>query len=123
LAVLAALGACATPPPKVVTVAPPQPDLRKQTVRMSVPPEAGTVGEAADWLLVGSGYSLVLYCAGCPKSAPGIAAEPVSPLAFAKPGETMSALRALLLILGEDRRVVLDDRLRLVTFDTMGGGS
>ncbi|MDR6293814.1 hypothetical protein E9232_006367 [Inquilinus ginsengisoli] len=116
------LGACAQPKPvPVVAVTPPKPDLRTQTVRMTLPADAFTVGEAADYILDGSGYSLVLYCRQCPKSAPAIAAEPVSPLAFAKPNELTSAARALLLILGDGRRLIIDDTIHLVTFDLSGG--
>jgi hypothetical protein len=125
LAILASLlGACAAPPGArpVSAIKPAKPDLRSQTVRMALPPDAYTVGDAAEYLLDGSGYSLVLFCKQCPKAAPRLAAEPVSPLAFAKPNETTSATRALLLILGEGRRLIVDDTLRLVTFDRTGGG-
>lgn len=119
------LGACAVQPATrhVTTAAKPaRPDLRSQTVRMTLPPDARTVGDAAEYLLEGSGYSLVLFCKRCPKAAPRLAAEPVSPLAFAKPNEITSATRALLLILGEGRRLFVDDELRLVTFDRIGAG-
>lgn len=117
------LGACAAQPKPqpVAAIKPPKPDLRTQTVRMTLPPDAATVGEAADHILDGSGYSLVLYCRQCPKSAPAIAAEPVSPLAYAMPDELTSAARALLLILGDGRRLIIDDTIHLVTFDLSRG--
>lgn len=117
------LGACAAQPKPqaVVPVKPPKPDLRTQTVRMTLPAEALTVGEAAEYILDGSGYSLVLYCRQCPKTAPAIAAEPVSPLAYAKPNELTSAARALLLVLGDGHRLIIDDTIHLVTFDVAGG--
>lgn len=119
------LGACAAQPggrPVATAVKPARPDLRSQTVRMTLPPDARTVGDAAEYLLEGSGYSLVLFCKQCPKAAPRLAAEPVSPLAFAKPNEITSATRALLLILGEHRQLIVDDQLHLVTFDRIGAG-
>lgn len=125
-AVVLSLGACAAQPgarPVTAAVKPARPDLRSQAVRMTLPPDARTIGDAAEYLLEGSGYSLVLFCKRCPKEAPRLAAEPVSPLAFAKPNEITSATRALLLILGEGRRLIVDDQLRLVTFDRTGGAS
>jgi putative NADH-flavin reductase len=50
-----------------------------------------------------------------------IAADPVSPLAYARPSELTSKTRALLLVLGGAGRVIIDDRLRLVTFDEEAG--
>lgn len=118
------LGACTTPPPVPPAAAPvvaaPQ-RLDAQTVRLYLPPSVRTVGQAAAWLLDGSGYDLVLYCAACPPRAAEIAADPVSPLAYARPSELTSKTRALLLVLGGAGRVIIDDRLRLVTFDEEAG--
>lgn len=72
------LGACTTPPPvppaATPVVAAPQ-RLDAQTVRLYLPPSVRTVGQAAAWLLDGSGYDLVLYCAACPPRAAEIAAQ------------------------------------------------
>ena len=97
------------------------PGLRTR-VRLDVPPGIETVSEAARYILEPTGYQVVLHCDGCPAEAPAIGGDPVSPLAYVAPSKMMTAERAVLLILGNDARLVVDHELRSLSFEFMPAG-
>ena len=70
-----------------------------------------------DHLLAGTGYTVTVSCQHCPRGAPQIAFDPISPLAYAKPGEETTVERALLMVLGHDARLVVDHREKLISFE------
>lgn len=127
---VALMAACATtPPPLVVTEPIAEPlvtvagykDL-STTVRLDFPPDVTRVGEAVEFLLEATDYQLLVYCTGCPLDAPGVATDPISPLAFVHPLALTSAERAILLVLGQDSRIVVDNDLRSISFERLREG-
>lgn len=92
-------------------------------IRLDIPKDKITVIDGVNHVIAGLGYSVELYCGGCPTEAPRIAYDPISPLAFAKPGEITTVERALIAILGSDARIVVDHNDRLISFEHRDGGS
>jgi hypothetical protein len=85
-------------------------------VRVALPADLVSVQQATEFLLQHSGYQLALRCPKCDPAAPLIAAKPISPLAYAKPGQITSIKRALVLVLGNDDALVIDASTRTVSF-------
>lgn len=88
-------------------------------VRLDFPPHITSVGDAIEHVLEATDYQLLVYCTGCPQEAAKIAEDPISPLAFVYPLATTSAERAILLILGDDSRIVMDHGLRSISLEFM----
>lgn len=86
-------------------------------VRLELPTDAVTVEDGFNHLLAGTGYTVTVSCQHCPRGAPQIAFDPISPLAYAKPGEETTVERALLMVLGRDARLVVDHREKLISFE------
>ena len=86
-------------------------------VRLELPTAAVTVEDGFEHLLAGTGYTVTVSCQHCPSDASQIAFDPISPLAFAKPGEETTVERALLMVLGHDARLVVDHREKLISFE------
>ena len=86
-------------------------------VRLELPVDAVTVEDGFDHFLAGTGYVVTVSCGGCPSDAARIAFDPISPLAYAKPGEETTVERALLMVLGHDARLVVDHREKLISFE------
>jgi len=91
-------------------------------VRLELPVDAVTVEDGFDHFLAGTGYVVTVSCGECPRDAPQIAFDPISPLAYAKPGEETTVERALLMILGHDARLVVDHRAKLISFERIDDG-
>ena len=86
-------------------------------VRLELPTDAVTVKDGFDHLLAGTGYTVTVSCQQCPSDAAQVAFDPISPLAYAKPGEETTVERALLMVLGHDARLVVDHREKLISFE------
>jgi len=86
-------------------------------VRLELPTSAVTVEDGFDHLLAGTGYTVTVSCQHCPSDAPQVAFDPISPLAYAKPGEETTVERALLMVLGHDARLVVDHQEKLISFE------
>ena len=92
--------------------------LRVQ-VRASYPQKVRTVGQAASHLLETIDYRVIVNGAA-PLDAPGIARMGIGPQA--RTGEILPLEEILLLLVGEQNRVVVDYEHRLVSFEAMPGG-
>lgn len=92
-------------------------------VRLELPVGAMTVEDGFEHFLAGTGYVVTVSCGDCPSDAPQIAFDPISPLAYAKPGEETTVERALLMILGHDARLVVDHREKLISFERIDAGA
>lgn len=89
-------------------------------VRASYPQGMKTVGEAASHLLETIDYRLILT-PPAPPEAREISRAGIGPLA--RSGDVMPLEDALLLLVGERNRVVVDHVHRLVTFEEIPGGT
>lgn len=92
-------------------------------VRLELPVDAVTVEDGFDHFLAGTGYVVTVSCRHCPNDATQIAFDPISPLAYAKPGEETTVERALLMVLGHDARLVVDHREKLISFERIDDGA
>lgn len=83
-------------------------------VRMTIPLTTTTVGQAAMYVLEPTGYK---FAVGAPASltAAKIALLPIPPEAFN--GEVMRVKDALLMLIGNDNRLLVDEKHRLISFD------
>jgi len=91
-------------------------------VRLELPVDAVTVEDGFEHFLAGTGYTVTVSCGQCPSDAAQIAFDPISPLAYAKPGEETTVERALLMVLGHDARLVVDHREKLISFERIDEG-
>lgn len=85
-------------------------------VRMTIPNETTTVGEAVMYVLGPTGYKLIVG-GNASETGADIALQPVPPNAF--DGQVMSAGNALLLLIGQKDRLLVDPVHRLVSFDRL----
>lgn len=102
-----------------LTLRPPVSTGLDTLVRMKLPDNTPDISTAALFILQGSGYTYASRCQYCPVAAAAIAKEPVSPLAYI--GGITTVRRALLLIAGSNRRLIVDDRAKVVTIDDWTG--
>jgi type IV pili sensor histidine kinase/response regulator len=89
--------------------------LRLQ-VRAIYPAEIATIEQAARYLVEPIGYELTT-APPAPRESAAIAAAPLSPLA--KNHRILSIEDALLLLIGEKNRLVVDHPHKLISFDTI----
>jgi type IV pili sensor histidine kinase/response regulator len=87
--------------------------LRLQ-VRVTFPGEIATIQEAARYLVEPIGYELTT-ASPAPRESAAIAAAPLSPLA--KNHRILSIEDALLLLIGEKNRLVVDHPHKLISFE------
>lgn len=95
----------------------PQSSPLQNFVRLELPIDAIFVRDGFEHLLAGTGYTVTVNCQHCPRDAAQMAYDPISPLAYAKPGEETTVERALLMVLGHDARLVVDHREKLISFE------
>ena len=95
----------------------PQSNPLENFVRLELPTDAISVRDGFEHLLAGTGYTVTVDCQHCPNDAAQMAYDPISPLAYAKPGEETTVERALLMVLGHDARLVVDHREKLISFE------
>jgi hypothetical protein len=88
----------------------------KVPVRTSYPANIITVGQAVMYVLAVTDYKLAI---GYPAStsAASMAIRPIPPEAIQP--KTMPVYQALLLLIGEDSRLVVDTKHRLITFESI----
>ena len=86
----------------------------KVGVKTSYPPNVSTVGEAIMFVLAVTDYKLAI---GSPASmsADEIATRPIPPEAMHE--SIMPVYQAILLLIGKDSRLVVDEQHKLITFE------
>ncbi len=87
-------------------------------VRTTYPPNITTVGQAIMYILAATDYKVAI---GYPASTSAaiIAMKPIPP--EAEQNNVLPIYQALLLLIGNDNRLVVDTKHKLVTFETIHG--
>ena len=88
--------------------------LDKIQVRLHFPEEVISIGDAVYYLLEPCDYKLVVD-GEAPKDSLEIGLEAIP--AAAKRGQVLTLKNALLLVIGEDKRLVVDHQHKLISFE------
>jgi hypothetical protein len=107
------LATACTPKPPVITTPFVQPPALESLVRLNLPNAIISVDEGAKYLLQGTGYKVTWDCGECQYSKI-IKTKPVSPLFF-QPNETATLKQALVLLVGSQGKLLIDEENKLVS--------